>query len=82
MRRSLVINLLDIRYVSENSFPVDTGRTLNVHKTFRRRPSIFGGHFSLTSSLNFVPSMTSNATSVQIVTWFKSNGHIINEEVE
>ena len=37
--RNLVINKLEIKchLLSKNTSPVDTGRKLNVHKTFRRR---------------------------------------------
>ena len=43
--------------ISQNNYPVDTGRKLNVHKTFRRRP---GRILNVLCTFNLRPVSTGN----------------------
>ena len=48
------------------SIPVDTGRKLNVHKTFRRRPGRF---LNVLCTFNLCPVFTGMLDSFSVVTW-------------
>ena len=46
--------------------PVDTGRKLNVHKTFRRRPGRF---LNVLCTINLSPRSTGNGNSISMFDW-------------